>query len=779
MALEVSGARDLRGAVGYAAGLAAAALLIYGFNVLAARRLSSDDFGTLAALVGGLLALTGPITALLGGAAMSTARTGIVPKPRWRRAVLSAAALAAVLALIPLPSGFQAVCWFAVSAAMSALVGWNRGLLIGLGRLGTVGVTLAVEGLARVAFTAVLVAAGGGLAGASAGLALGIAAAALVTELLVPRGNGERGRRGLGPGVALSICGLFFIGLAQFADVVAVRLASPRAAGSYAAAASMARLALYAQGPAAAFALRRSSVVGPRRAIGWSVALAVIPAALVGSILEVAPRLVLARSFGGRYAGSVEVLRLLVPAMVLAGLTLTLIQLMMGAGRTAWVWSTSVMSLAGAGAVFALARSPIAVAWTVVVVQAATLLLVGAHLRRLATAAERGGGVLLLNWRDTLHPQGGGSEVFVEEVAARLAASGWPVTVFCAAHADAPREETRRGVRFVRRGSWWSVYPWAALYHLLGRFGPHDVVVDVQNGVPFFAPLYCGRPVVVLVHHVHREHWQMVFGPRTARVGWALESRVAPRVYRHALYAAVSRSTKDDLSAQGIAPDRISVVYNGNRAPAPPGVVPKAAVPTVLFLGRLVPAKRIELLLRAAAELRAAHPGLTVRIAGRGLWEPLLRREAEELKLGGTVSFEGFVDESAKARLLAEAWVLALPSVKEGWGLAVVEAASFGTPAVAFRVGGLVESVVDGATGLLVDSYPEFVDALGRLLDSAELRTELGHGAAARATRFGWDETARRLETVLRRACGRGDQEEELADVLGVAALANPEPTLG
>src|SRR5439155_12662225 len=113
----------------------------------------------------------------------------------------------------------------------------------------------------------------------------------------------------------------------------------------------------------------------------------------------------------------------------------------------------------------------------------------------------------------------------------RLAAAGRPVTVFCARHSLAPREETRDGVRYVRRGSWWSVYLWAAVYHVFGRFGPHDTVLDVQNAIPFFSPLYCGRRVVVLVHHVHREQWGMFFGPRMARLGWWIESRLAPALY--------------------------------------------------------------------------------------------------------------------------------------------------------------------------------------------------------------------------------------------------------
>src|SRR5918999_4991213 len=152
----------------------------------------------------------------------------------------------------------------------------------------------------------------------------------------------------------------------------------------------------------------------------------------------------------------------------------------------------------------------------------------------------RPGGVLILNWRDTTHPEGGGSEVYVERVAAGLAAQGRPVTLFCAAHRGAPARERVGDVQVVRGGGRLTVYLHAFLAHLGGRLGGHQVVVDVQNGLPFFSALWCRRPLVVLVHHVHREQWRVVLPPLQARGGWGVESRLAPSLYRRARYVAVS-----------------------------------------------------------------------------------------------------------------------------------------------------------------------------------------------------------------------------------------------
>ncbi|HPE14099.1 MAG TPA: glycosyltransferase, partial [Actinomycetota bacterium] len=120
--------------------------------------------------------------------------------------------------------------------------------------------------------------------------------------------------------------------------------------------------------------------------------------------------------------------------------------------------------------------------------------------------------VLFLNWRDTRHPEGGGSEVYVENVARSLAAAGHQVTIFCAMYEGALADEMADGVRFVRAGTKLGVYREAVLRMRRRAFGELDVIIDVQNGIPFMSRAVVGpTPVVVLVHHVHREQWPVVY----------------------------------------------------------------------------------------------------------------------------------------------------------------------------------------------------------------------------------------------------------------------------
>jgi glycosyltransferase involved in cell wall biosynthesis len=357
--------------------------------------------------------------------------------------------------------------------------------------------------------------------------------------------------------------------------------------------------------------------------------------------------------------------------------------------------------------------------------------------------------LLLLNWRDLTHPEGGGSELYVESVARRLASGGDRVTLFCADHGHAPRDEVKDGVRYVRRGRRHTVYLWAAVLMVLGRLGRNGTVVEVHNGVPFLARLFTRRRVVVLVHHVHREQWGVVFGRRAARIGWWLESWVAPRVNRRCDYVAVSDVTKAELVELGVDAQRISVVHNGTTPPRAT-TTGRADVPTIAVLGRLVPHKRVELILEAAVGLRRVLPDLQVEIAGDGYWHDVLQARITELGLDGVAHLHGRVTEQEKADLLARAWLHAVPSLKEGWGLSVVEAGTHGTPSVAFQhAGGLAESIVDGVTGDLVEELDGFEGALLDLLTDPDRRARLGEGARKQASRFTWSAAATGFSAVI------------------------------
>jgi glycosyltransferase involved in cell wall biosynthesis len=365
--------------------------------------------------------------------------------------------------------------------------------------------------------------------------------------------------------------------------------------------------------------------------------------------------------------------------------------------------------------------------------------------------------VLLLCWRDTGHPQGGGSETYLQRVGAQLAAAGIDVTLRTARYPGAPRREVIDGVKMNRSGGRYSVYVWALLAMAAARFGlgplrgvRPDVVVDTQNGLPFLARLVYGRRVLVLVHHCHREQWP-VAGPILGRLGWFIESTLSPRLNRRNQYVTVSLPSARDLVALGVGNERIAVVRNGlDEAPPQSLAGSRSATPRVVVLSRLVPHKQIEDALETLAQLRSRIPGLHLDIVGGGWWRQRLVDHADRLGISGAVTLHGHVDDVTKHQVLQRSWVHLLPSRKEGWGLAVVEAAQHAVPTIGYRSsGGLSDSIVDGVTGILVDSRPELVDRLEQLLCDQVLRDQLGVKAQTRSGEFSWAQSADAVRTVL------------------------------
>jgi glycosyltransferase involved in cell wall biosynthesis len=380
------------------------------------------------------------------------------------------------------------------------------------------------------------------------------------------------------------------------------------------------------------------------------------------------------------------------------------------------------------------------------------------HLWSGAQAAgigDRAHRVVFVVWRDTSHPEGGGSEVYVENIARRLVEQGRSVTILCAAHDRADRDETREGIRFRRRGGRLTVYPRALAYLVRPVGRAADVVVDVQNGLPFWTPLVRRRPIVALIHHVHQEQWQTIYPGWRGRLGWWLESVVAPRLYRRCAYVTVSEPTSDDLAGLGIAHDRIAIVHNGLDAHLCAAPEP-AAQPTLACLARLVPHKRIEHAIEAVARLKVSFPGLRLDIIGEGWWRESLETAARAAGVADAVTFHGYLDAADRDAVLRRAWLHLMPSAKEGWGLAVVEAAALGVPSVAYSsAGGVRESIVDGVTGAIVDDFDDFVAYTGKLLADPTLRQDLAMRAQQHAQSFNWDRSAERFATALDRAQSR------------------------
>ena len=372
-----------------------------------------------------------------------------------------------------------------------------------------------------------------------------------------------------------------------------------------------------------------------------------------------------------------------------------------------------------------------------------------------ALAAEAGiRRVHFVAWRDLEDPEAGGSELHAHMVASKWAAAGLDVTFRTSAVPDAPAALSRDGYRVLRRAGRYAVFPGAAWEGLRMGHPPGDALVEIWNGMPFFSPLWYRGPRVVFLHHVHAEMWGMVLPPTLARIGDAVERRLAPPFYRRSRIVTLSESSRDEIvDMLGFRADRVTVARPGIDPRYRPGGR-RSPTPLVVAVGRLVPVKRFDLLMRALAEVKREQPALEAVIIGEGYERPAL--EALRAELGATdwLRLPGHVEDDALLDWYRRAWVVASSSQREGWGMTLTEAAACGTPAVATKIAGHADAVLDGESGVLVNDVDDLAGALGRVLGDDVLRSRLGRGALIRARWFTWDATAQRALEALAAEAG-------------------------
>lgn len=372
--------------------------------------------------------------------------------------------------------------------------------------------------------------------------------------------------------------------------------------------------------------------------------------------------------------------------------------------------------------------------------------------------------ILVFNWRDLTNPSAGGAEVYVESVLTRWAAQGHHVTLFCAAHSDAPDREHKQASEFSgydihRAGNRFSVYREARRFYAREGVGNYDLVLDSTNTRPFFAHEFVAdAPTATLCYQVAREIWSHETPWPAAMLGrYVLEPRWLRRLAGQQVLT-ISQSSKESLEAYGVPVAAVLPVgleiprelLDESRELLTSGQIPRPDEPVAVFCARLVSSKRPEDAIEAFVQARRRLGSGQLWVLGSGPLETKLRRRAPE-----GVSFFGRVSQAEKFARMAAADALVATSVREGWGLTVSEAAAVGTSAIAYDVAGLRDSVT-AAEGQLTEPNPQalakrLVEFLPRWHAAKPIPPR--NGAAAT-----WDEVA---NTILRDAVSRHERRTD------------------
>ena len=360
--------------------------------------------------------------------------------------------------------------------------------------------------------------------------------------------------------------------------------------------------------------------------------------------------------------------------------------------------------------------------------------------------------ILILNWRDIKNPSSGGAEILTHEIAKRWVKLGNQVTLFSSSFPNSKKEEVIDGVKFVREGHPDARFLFSSVHFLAFKFyrsnvQKFDVVVDEIHGLPFFTPWYVKGKKVVLICEVAGDLWVKMFGPFFGLLGRVIERIYLQFVYKNISYLTISNSTKEELIKEGVNGKDITVLPMGLTIPQNFKRVEKEKDPTLIFVGRLSKSKGIEDAIEALRQASKTYTKTKLWIVGEGdeTYIKFLKNKAKNLDVSDRVTFWGYVSEEKKFELMGRAHILLAPSLKEGWGLIVSEAARVETPSIVYDVPGLRDSVINDKTGVILsyNSSLEMAKQATLLLRDEERYKYFQQNALAWAKSLTWDKAAK------------------------------------
>jgi len=177
----------------------------------------------------------------------------------------------------------------------------------------------------------------------------------------------------------------------------------------------------------------------------------------------------------------------------------------------------------------------------------------------------------------------------------------------------------------------------------------------------------------------------------------------------------------------------------------------KSSYPSLIYLGRLKPYKNVDIAIKAFAKVSEKFPRAVFHVAGDGESMISLKLLVQNLNLTGKVIFHGRVSEKKKMELLTKAWLAIQPSSFEGWGITVLEANACGTPVIAAKVNGLIDSVRNPYNGVLVpvNNVSAFIEQIINLYSHSKLRQKMSRNALKWAKQYNWQKSASQFMQVI------------------------------
>lgn len=347
---------------------------------------------------------------------------------------------------------------------------------------------------------------------------------------------------------------------------------------------------------------------------------------------------------------------------------------------------------------------------------------------------------LMLNWRDPKNPLAGGAERVTQAFLRELVRRGHEVAWFTYDFPGGAAEEVIDGIQIIRGGGKFTAIRKAIRWYR--RRPPFDLVIDQHHGIPWYAPWWCRTRSISYIHEVLGPIWNSFYTWPLSTIGrW--QERWTHRCYGNQTFWTPSDSTRKDLERHGVK--HVQVLPNGcDTAPLPELPAKPLATPLRLItVCRLAPNKRVDHAVHTLKLLIERGVPAHLTVVGGGERLSYLKELAQNFNLSAHVEFTGSLREAEKNEQLRHAHLLLHTSVREGWGLNVIEANAMGTPAMVYPVAGLVDSTVHGESGWVVaNETPEaLATQIQSLINQPETYAACRHKAWERSRQFQWPVT--------------------------------------
>lgn len=356
--------------------------------------------------------------------------------------------------------------------------------------------------------------------------------------------------------------------------------------------------------------------------------------------------------------------------------------------------------------------------------------------------------VVFLNYMDIKNPLSGGAEEYCFEIARRLSNFGYDIIWVTRRFAGAPRIEVLDGIKIIRVGNRFTVYPLAALVTLQLR---PDLIFESINVIPFFTPFFTRKPILGMIHHI------IPHSVIKRKIGWLsffadfIQLKLLPGLYREILILANSESTEKDLISMGFKNVRLTQL--GVEIPVFRDAPNKNNI--IVAGGALRPWKNPDHILKAFNKVPKDWKLIIFGRPENKKIVPELKRMAQNMGISDRVEILPSISKEEKTELYKMSKIAAIASEKEGWGFAAIEPQTFGCPVVGYDVPGVRDSVKNNITGILVrdGSIDELGESLKKLATDVQLYQKLSMNALEWSHTFTWehsvDDFVKALETVI------------------------------